>query len=119
MAVSGYVVLMGMNAVNPDALVARVNMMRMVTDGKFDPKYTFRLSADAVPVFLEAIPAVEAGHRSALAERLLQQYADAVPGQDIRTWNASRATAASLVREREAELRGYVLPRKTSGSPTR
>jgi len=42
-----------------------------------------------------------------------------VPGQDIRTWNAARATAASLVREREAELRGYVLPRKTSGSPTR
>jgi len=119
MAVSGYVVLMGMNAVNPDALVARVNMARMVTDGKFDPKYTFRLSADAVPVFLEAIPIVEAGHRSVLAERLLQQYADAVPGQDIRTWNAARATAASLVREREAELRGYVLPRKTSGSPTR
>ncbi len=118
-AVSGYVVLMGLNIVNPDALVARVNMTRMVTDGKFDPKYTFRLSADAVPVFLEAIPAMEAEQRSALAERLLQRYVPSTPGQDIRTWNAARASAASLVSEREAELRGYVLPRDTSGSATR
>jgi hypothetical protein len=116
MAVSGYVVLMGMNAVNPDALVARVNLTRMVNDRKFDPQYTFRLSADAVPVFLEAIPTMEVSQRSALAERLLRQYADSVPGQDIRTWNAARATAAPLVRERQAELRGYVLPPDTSGA---
>jgi hypothetical protein len=119
MAVSGYIVLMGMNALNPDALVARVNMTRMVTDGKFDPKYTFGLSADAVPVFLDAIPAMQAVHRSALAERLLQHYASPEPEQDIRTWNAARATAASLVRGREGELRGYVLPPETSGSPAR
>jgi hypothetical protein len=118
-AVSGYVVLMGMNAVNPDALVARVNITRMATDGKFDPKYTFRLSADAVPVFLEAIPTMGVVHRSALAGRLLQEYASPVPAQDIRTWNAARITAASLVREREAELQGYVLPSEASGSPTR
>lgn len=119
MAVSGYVVLLGMNAVNPDALVARTNTARMVTDGKFDPKYTFRLSADAVPALLDAIPAMEAGHRSALAERLLQNHASPAPGQDIRTWNAARATAASLVRAREAELRGYIIPRDTSGTSTR
>ncbi len=119
MVVSGYIVLMGMNAANPGALVARVNIARMATDGKFDPKYTFSLSADAVPVFLEAIPTMEAGHRSSLAGHLLQQYADPAAGQDIRTWNAARAMAASLVRQREAELRGYVLPRDTSGAPSR
>jgi hypothetical protein len=107
--VSGFVVLIGMNAVNPDALVARVNMSRMLIDGKFDSKYTFRLSADAVPVFLEAISAMGAEHRSALAERLLQQYASPAQGEDIRTWNAARARAASLVRGREPELRGYLL----------
>ena len=119
MAVSGYVVLMGMNILNPDALVARVNMSRMVTDGKFDPKYTFRLSADAVPAYLDAIPAMNAVHRSALAERLLQQHAPSVHEQDIRTWNAARATAESLVSERESELRGYVIPREASPSPVR
>ena len=119
MAVSGYIVLMGMNAVNPDAFVARVNIARMTTDGKFDPKYTFQLSADAVPVLLEAIPAMDANHRSALAGRLVQQYAIPAPARDIRTWNAARATAASLVREREAELREYVLPRETPGSLSR
>jgi hypothetical protein len=117
-AISGYAVLMGMNAVNPDALVARVNITRMATDAKFDPKYTFRLSADAVPVFLEAIPTMGVVHRSALAGRLLQEYASPVAGQDIRTWNAARVTAASRVRQREVELKGYVLPRETSGSPT-
>ena len=118
-AVSGYIVLLGLNAVNPDALVARVNTSRMIADGKFDPKYTFRLGADAVPVLLEAIPVMEAGHRSALAERLLQEYGDSAYGQDIRTWNAARMTAADLVRGREAELRGYVLAPETTGTPER
>jgi hypothetical protein len=118
-AVSGYIVLLGLNAMNPDALVARVNTTRMAADGKFDPKYTFRLGADAVPVLLEAIPAMEAGHRSALAERLLQQYGDPVYGQDIRTWNAARMTASDLVRGCEAELRRYVLPPDTTGTPER
>ena len=119
MAVSGFVVLMGINAVNPDALVARVNMTRMVADGKFDPKYTFTLGADAVPALLDAIPAMQSEHRSALAERLLQQYGSSVTGEDIRTWNAARAAAGSLVRERESALRGYVLPKDTSGSTAR
>jgi hypothetical protein len=110
MAVSGYVALIGLNAVNPDALVARVNLTRMANDGKFDPKYTFRLSADAVPEFLEAIPAMVSEQRSALADRLLQEYATSEQGQEFRTWNAARAKAAFLVHEREAELRGYVLP---------
>ncbi len=118
-ALSGYMILLGMNAVNPDALVARVNMTRMVADGKFDPQYTFRLSADAVPVFLDALPTMEAIHRSALAERLLQQYANTAHGEDIRTWNVARATAVSLVREREPELRGYVLSREESDPPAR
>jgi predicted acyltransferase len=119
MVVSGYLVLLGMNAVNPDALVARVNLTRLATDGRFDPQYTFRLSADAVPVLLEAVPTIEAVQRSALAGRLLQDYASPVTGQDLRTWNAARATASALVREREAELRGYVIPSETSGTTTR
>jgi hypothetical protein len=119
MVVSGYLVLMGMNAVNPDALVARVNLTRLATDGRFDPQYTFRLSADAVPVLLEAVPTIEAVQRSALAGRLLQDYASPVTGQDLRTWNAARATASALVREREAELRGYIIPSETSGTTTR
>ena len=110
MIVSGYLVLMGVNAVNPDALVARVNMTRMVTDGKFDPKYTFRLSADAVPAFLETIPTMEAVHRSALADQLLQQYAPTDLQQDIRTWNAARATATSLVRATGSRIAGIRPP---------
>jgi len=108
--------LAGLNIVNPDALVARVNTARMVNDGKFDPNYTFRLSADAVPVLLDAIPAMAPEHRSALSERLLRQYTPADSASDIRTWNAARSKAASLVHGRELELRGYVIPHDTTAT---
>jgi hypothetical protein len=116
MLISGYIVLAGLNIVNPDALVARVNTARMVNDGKFDPNYTFRLSADAVPVLLDAIPAMAPEHRSALSERLLRQYTPADSASDIRTWNAARSKAASLVHGRELELRGYVIPHDTTAT---
>jgi hypothetical protein len=119
MIVSGYVVLIGLNAVNPDALVARINITRLSIDGKCDTKYSFHLSADAVPVFLGAMSGLDTVKRSDLAEGLLQRYAASTGEQDVRTWNASRATAASLVREREVELRAYVLPRDTTGSHLR
>jgi hypothetical protein len=115
--VSGYLTLIGLNAVNPDALVARVNLARMTTDGKFDPQYTFRLSADAVPVFLDALQAMEPGQRSALADRLLKLYTTPGSGDDLRSWNASRATGSSLVHQREEILRGFVLPADSTRSP--
>jgi len=118
-AVSGFIVLLGLNAANPDALVARVNTTRMVADGKFDPQYTFRLGADAVPILLEAIPVMEAGHQSALAERLLEWYGDPGDGGDLRSWNAARMRAADLVRGRITELRSYILPEDTTVTPER
>ena len=114
--VSGYMVLLGLNAVNPDALVARVNMARMSADGTFDPKYTFRLGADAVPVMLDAIPAMTPEHRSGMATHLLSSYAGVDTVQDFRSWNAARAAATSLVRAREAELRSYLLPSGAAGA---
>lgn len=110
MAVSAFVVLIAFNALNPDALVARVNLARMATDGKFDPRYTLTLSADALPELLKALPAMEERTRSDLATRLLLQYAGDPSGQDLRTWNASRAEARALVQERESFLRSCVLP---------
>lgn len=110
MALTGFLVLIGLNTVNPDALVARVNLARMVSDGKFDPQYTLRLSADAVPVLLEAMPAMESEQRSALARQLLNRYAVQPRDQDLRSWNLSRSTARNLVVADEARLRGYLLP---------
>jgi hypothetical protein len=110
MVVSGFVVLLGLNAIDPDRLVARVNLDRMASDGNFDPKYTFRLSADAVPVLLQGMPAMESIHRSALAQQLVNRYGSGQSGQDIRSWNAARARAIALVRERESAMRGYILP---------
>ncbi len=115
--VSGYIVLLGLNAVNPDALVARVNMTRMAADGTFDPQYTFRLGADAVPVLLERMPALTPEQRSELAEHLLRTHTDSTSTADIRSWNASRATANALVSKREAALRGYIIPTPARTNP--
>jgi hypothetical protein len=96
--------------VNPDALVARVNLARMAKDTNFDVNTTIRLSADAVPSLLEGIPGLESGHRSALAERLVNRYGSRREGRDIRSWNADRNRADALVRERESALKAYILP---------
>ncbi len=119
MIIAGFIVLLGVNAINPDALVARVNLGRMTTDHAFDPVYTARLSADAVPVLLEALPALSPEHRSVVAEQLLRRYSSAVPDEDIRSWNVSRATAAPMVRSREQELRSYVRTPQTPAAPAR
>ena len=113
MALSALVVLIGLNALNPDALVARVNLARMASEGKFDPRYTTRLSADAVPDLLGALPSMEERTRSDLAVELLTRYAGAPSDLDLRSWNASRAKARALVRERESLLRGFVLASPT------
>jgi len=39
----------GINAINPDAFIARKNIARLVQDKKLDQFYLFRLSADAIP----------------------------------------------------------------------
>jgi hypothetical protein len=110
MALSGLAILVGLNAVNPEAIVARVNLGRMAADGKFDPAYTFRLSADAVPELLGAIREMAPEHRSDLARTLLGRYGSTQQAPDIRTWNVSRSRARALVLEREGELKGYLLP---------
>lgn len=115
--VSGYIVLLGLNAVNPDALVARVNMTRMATDGKFDTQYTFRLGADAVPVLLDGMTALTPEQRSLLAERLLRSHTDSASTADLRSWNSARAAAYDLVSRREAELKGYIIPAPAQNPP--
>jgi hypothetical protein len=110
MAVSAFVVLLGLNALNPDALVARVNVARLAQGREFDARASIRLGADAAPALLDALPLLNPEDRSVLARQLLDRYLADPSGDDVRTWNAARARARSLVREHEAALQALVSP---------
>jgi len=93
--VGGYAAVLLLNLVNPDATVARVNLHRAERGTPLDAVYLGRLSADAVPVLVEALPGLGAADRCLLETRLRAAWEKA-PGQEgpAGDWNLSRGRAA-------------------------
>lgn len=109
--VQGLAVLAGLHLVNPDALISRVNVSHAArTAAAFDAAYAAgRLSADAVPALLDALPRLDPPARSAVATRLIARWG-APSTRDWRSWNWSDHHARSLVLARALELRRLALP---------
>jgi hypothetical protein len=101
---AAYAVLLALNALNPDALVARVNLNRAETTGKFDAIHAVALSADATPVLLDGIDRLAPEDRDRLARRLLSRIDSCNTRADWRSWNMSRADADRLIRTRRVNL---------------
>jgi hypothetical protein len=101
--------------INPDAIVARTNVARMASaevSVRFDVAYASTLSADAVPVLIDALTAMPPllnDVQCPLARHLLRRWP---PDRErsIRRWNWSAWRASDLVREHEARLRAMVGP---------
>jgi hypothetical protein len=96
---AGFAAIFAINAMNPDALIASTNIDRMEDGKRFDAYYLTTLSADAVPVLVEALP--EIGDRRMwngyTVEQAVVDRWDS--GQaDWRTWNLGRSRARQLVR---------------------
>lgn len=102
-------------AVNPDARIARTNLQRAgVPEGAgigrpytappLDVAYLGRLSADAVPVLLDALPHLDPGSRCQLAASLLERWGGDT-NEDWRNWNRAVARARGAVGEAAATLR--------------
>lgn len=102
--VSGYVALVTLHGLNPDALIARVNVSRLEIGRRFDSQYLTTLSADAVPVLLNALPKLEEPDRRFVAQQLLDRWGGERQG-DWRTWNWGRNRAQSAVRAQLPELK--------------
>jgi hypothetical protein len=97
--IAGFVAIFAINFMNPDALIASINIDRMEDGKRFDAYYLSTLSADAVPVLVEALP--EIGYRRMwngyTVEQAVVDRWDS--GQaDCRTWNLGRFKARQLVR---------------------
>lgn len=114
---SGYLVLIGLNVANPEALVARVNLSRIKENPRFDVRSTLRLGADATAPLLEALPGLPAEPRSVLAEGLLRLKSNLAWDGDPRTWNHARMQAGALLDANHQSLRGFVLPRPVAPTP--
>jgi hypothetical protein len=96
--------------INPDAVIARTNVARMAsTDApaRFDVAYATSLSADAVPMLIDALAALPPDVRCPLARHMLRRWP---PDREssIRSWSWSAARASHAVREQEAQLRSML-----------
>jgi hypothetical protein len=105
--------------INPDAIVARTNVARMASADasvRFDVAYATSLSADAVPVLIDALPALPADVQCPLAQHLLRRWP---PDRErsLRGWSWSAARASDAVREHEARLRAMLGPDQKCAAP--
>lgn len=96
--VSGLATIALLNAINPDALIARANIGRP----RFDVRYHTRLSGDAVPELIRGLDQLAPGDRASVAAALLKRWTRA--DRDWRSWNLGRAEAEAAVAGRLAEL---------------
>ncbi|MBR9990323.1 MAG: DUF4173 domain-containing protein [Gemmatimonadetes bacterium] len=85
-----------LNAVNPQALIARTNVERAAAGRAYDPAYAASLGADAVPTLVRLMPRLAAADRCILGERL-GRWTDE-PVDDWRTWNYGEWRARRAVR---------------------
>jgi Domain of unknown function (DUF4173) len=96
--------------VNPDAIIARTNVARMSSADatvRFDVVYATSLSADAVPVLVDALATLPPDVQCPLARHMLRRWPpDREPS--IRSWNWSATQARNTVRDHEARLRSMV-----------
>ena len=101
-AVAAVVVLVGLNLVNPDALIARTNTSRLEHGRSFDVEHASSLSADAVPVLVDRLDSLPERDRCLLAQRLLKQWGDSDDG--IRSFNLGRSAARSSIEANRTQL---------------
>jgi hypothetical protein len=91
---AGFVLLAALNVMNPDAVIARVNLARVHAAVTLDDRYLARLSTDAVPTLAARWATLDRGTRCTLRDAMARA---AEPDADWRawTWSAWRAARAA------------------------
>jgi hypothetical protein len=102
--VAGFLLVAGLFAINPDALIARTNMERARASRIFDASYLLDLSADAVPAMVGGMANLNPADRRKLAQGVLERWS---PPRDFdwRSWSLSQHEAWRAVRDNESALR--------------
>ncbi len=113
---SGAAVLLSLHALDPHALIARVNLERAVSGERYDVVYNASLSADAAPVLIAALDRLNAADRCIMSQRLIRRLLDA-PETDWRSWSYGRWRAQRAAHEAEERLRMYAESRTAARRP--
>jgi hypothetical protein len=102
--VAGFLLVASLQALNPDALIARTNLARARSGHIFDARYAGRLSADAVPELAAGLSALNRQDRCTLTKALLERWSHP-EHPDWRSWTLSRSRAWKSVSANAASLR--------------
>jgi hypothetical protein len=106
---AGFLLVVVLHALNPDALIARSNLARAKAGRSLDARYATQLSADAVPELVAALPDLNPQDRCAVGLVILRRWS--APQQpDWRAWNWSLARATRAARASEASLKAMHCP---------
>lgn len=107
--VAGLLVILALHAINPDALIVRVNLAHARAGRNFDVHYAVSLSDDAVPTLLEALPSLNINDQRIVAAKVLERMTPPEEA-DWRSWNWSRAEAQRVRQEKFDLLRSITAP---------
>ncbi len=130
---AGLAILLAINVLNPEALIARINVDKARVPGEnvitasrevsgrhsmrdtYDESYSLTLSADAVPTLVARIDSINARDRREVARTLVSRWGRG-NSDPYWTWDYSRARARRAVREELRHLDVLALsPRKQPG----
>jgi len=106
---AGFALIVALHVLNPGDLIVRVNVNRVDAPRPLDARYLAQLSADAVPVLIDALPSMRDADRCIVAARLLARWTSPAH-PDWRTWNVSRVQAWRMVGANREALQAWACP---------
>jgi hypothetical protein len=96
--IAAYAVVLALDVINPDALIARIDLRRKAEGKAFDARYLATLSTDATPELIAGIPFLPTDDGTLISRELLRRN-EGRDAEDWRTWNLSRARASEAIHE--------------------
>lgn len=102
-----------LNLINPEQFIARQNLARFEETGDLDSYYLTKLSYDAVPVLVPALPTIPEDERIYLCEKLYYQQAELAEAESWMSFNIGRYQARQLLTNGGWQL--HCPPRQSRG----
>jgi hypothetical protein len=93
---AGWLVLTALNLVNPDAVIAEVNLGRAARGRPLDVAYAATLSADALPAFHRELPRLGTNEACAAAVRLEDRWREELVAAERWTIALARAPRGAI-----------------------
>ncbi len=96
---SGFLAVISLNLVNPDATIARTNLGRLKQEGSIDLGYATTLSADAVPAILSHIKHLKKNDRVRIINLLSKLHLSSDKSSDWKYWSLARMQAKKQIKQ--------------------